>query len=119
VGFKEGGRIPGYGGGDRIPVLAEAGEYIIKKEAVKNLGINTLNALNRMDIASLVNKLSDNRIQKFQEGGLVKGQGEQVSVNLLMDGKNFAMKSSKDTASEFVRNIKRLNIVHSRRNSPY
>jgi len=30
-----GGPIPGYGGGDIIPVLAEGGEYIVRKEAAR------------------------------------------------------------------------------------
>jgi hypothetical protein len=29
--FAQGGKLPGYGGGDRIPVMAEAGEYVVNK----------------------------------------------------------------------------------------
>jgi len=44
---QEGGAVPGYGGGDRIPGLLEPGEFVIRKEAVRSLGTNMLNALNR------------------------------------------------------------------------
>jgi len=33
--YQSGGPIPGYGGGDIIPVLAEGGEYIVRKEAAR------------------------------------------------------------------------------------
>lgn len=33
------GLLPGYGGGDRRKVLAEDGEYIVRKEAVKQVGL--------------------------------------------------------------------------------
>jgi hypothetical protein len=30
---SKGVKLPGYGGGDRVPVMAEAGEYIVNKES--------------------------------------------------------------------------------------
>jgi hypothetical protein len=33
IGFANGGLIPGYGGGDRIPALLEAGEYVVNKQS--------------------------------------------------------------------------------------
>jgi hypothetical protein len=44
---QHGGFLPGYGGGDQIPLMAEAGEYVLRKEAVRALGTDFLNALNR------------------------------------------------------------------------
>ena len=41
-----GGAIGGYGGGDRIPALLEQGEYVMRKEAVQQVGVNNLNAIN-------------------------------------------------------------------------
>ena len=32
LGYAQGGKIPGYGGGDKIPALLEAGEYVVRKE---------------------------------------------------------------------------------------
>jgi len=34
-GYQKGGHILGYGGGDRVPAMLEAGEYVIRKEAVR------------------------------------------------------------------------------------
>ena len=54
-----GGIIPGYGGGDRHPILAESGEGIIRKEAVRKYGDAFILALNNM------------ALPKFQDGGIV------------------------------------------------
>lgn len=51
AGMARGGFFPGYGGGDRIPVLAEAGEFFHKKEAVRHYGTAFMNALNRLSIS--------------------------------------------------------------------
>lgn len=40
------GLLSGYGGGDRRKALLEDGEFIIRKEAVKKLGVDTLYAIN-------------------------------------------------------------------------
>ena len=45
---QEGGRIGGsYGGGDRIPILAEEGEFMIRKEAVSFWGMGVMDFINR------------------------------------------------------------------------
>ncbi len=48
-----GGRLPGYGGGDRIPALLEAGEYIIRKEAVNRFGAGIFHALNNLRLPEM------------------------------------------------------------------
>ena len=40
------GKLPGYGGGDKIRALLEAGEFIIRKEAVQKLGVPFMYAVN-------------------------------------------------------------------------
>ena len=35
-GYQIGGRVFGYGGGDKIPALLEGGEFIIRKEVAKD-----------------------------------------------------------------------------------
>ena len=127
-GYQSGGIIraqrgqflPGYGGGDRVPVLAEAGEFVLRKEAVKNLGLSTVAAINRMDISALIKGLSSQKVQKFQEGGIVQEQGrESVNVNLLLDGKTRTMTADKETANAFLNDIRTLNIIHGRGKRPY
>jgi len=51
--FASGGRLAGYGGGDRIPALLEAGEYIIRKEAVSRFGAGIFHALNNLRLPAL------------------------------------------------------------------
>ncbi len=58
-GYKTGGKLPGYGGGDRNPVLAEDGEWFIRKEAARKYGDSFLSAINSMSLP------------KFQNGGIV------------------------------------------------
>lgn len=66
-----GGKLSGYGGGDRIPALLEAGEYIIRKEAVAKFG------------AGLFHKLNSLNLPKFATGGSVGGGGgDTISVDL-------------------------------------
>ncbi|UZR30793.1 tape measure protein [Methylococcus mesophilus] len=47
-GYRRGGWIKGYGGGDRIPALLEEGEFVLRKEAVRKLGLDKLYALNNL-----------------------------------------------------------------------
>ena len=71
--FASGGKLSGYGGGDRIPALLEAGEFIIRKEAVARLG------------AGLFSRLNSLHLPKFATGGPVMagvgGSGGSVTVN--------------------------------------
>jgi len=53
VGLARGGRLPGFGGGDRISALLEAGEYVINKFAVRKYGSGLFHALNQMSLPSL------------------------------------------------------------------
>jgi len=57
----------GYGGGDRIPILGEAGEFMLRKEAVRAGGKDTASAFNRGDWGKVVSNLS----KKLQLGGPV------------------------------------------------
>ena len=45
-----GGHFPGFGGGDRRHVIAEDGEFMIRKESVRKYGISLFHALNSMKI---------------------------------------------------------------------
>jgi len=56
-GLATGGRLPGYGGGDRRLLLGEDGEWMINKHAVRKYGDAFMNSLNNMSFP------------KFQTGG--------------------------------------------------
>lgn len=61
-GFNEGGPIAsGYGGGDKYPLLGEAGEFVIRKEAVKALG-----GIPAMEVLNNAHKMP-----KYATGGMV------------------------------------------------
>lgn len=61
VGRNNGGIIPGFGNTDSVPAMLTPGEFVIRKEAVNRLGINTLQQLNSGRV-------------KFAEGGLVSSK---------------------------------------------
>lgn len=55
-GFASGGFVPGSGSGDTTPAMLTPGEYVINKKSAKAIGYSTLN-----------------RINKYANGGIVKG----------------------------------------------
>jgi len=81
-----GGRIPGFGGDDKVPAMLERGEYIINKRSTRqNLGL--LRAINRGN--GSLSRMS--RIPHFAEGGIVHMQGggpvgAKAPVNITLPG---------------------------------
>lgn len=75
--FAAGGHIPGFGSGDKVPIMAEPGEYVIRKAAAAKIGMSTLNKLNHAE--------------KFANGGVVKGYADGGDIK---DGLDF--RSDKD-----------------------
>ncbi|MBF0629175.1 MAG: hypothetical protein HQL91_13235 [Magnetococcales bacterium] len=65
AGFARGGFLPGWGGGDKIRALLEAGEFVLNRHAVRLYGLDRLYAMNRM-------KLNPADIPRFVQGGLVR-----------------------------------------------
>ena len=66
--MKDGGAVikaqagrffPGFGGGDKIPILGEAGEYMLNKFAVRSASPETADAFNRQDWRTVVSNLTD------------------------------------------------------------
>lgn len=90
-GMASGGQVgTGYGGGDRIPIMGEAGEVMIRKEAVKKYGLATMLMINRgqiKDTGSLAMLMADIEKQRgrtnFSTGGPVVGTGKKDEVNLV------------------------------------
>jgi len=89
VGFARGGRLPGYGGGDRIRALLEAGEFVIRKEAVSKYGAGLFHALNAMKadfpgmvkarLGGLISNISM-PVQKFAAGGMALPGGASETL---------------------------------------
>ncbi len=71
--LASGGRLPGYGGGDKIPLLGEGGEFMVRKESVQKYGVPLFEALNA---------------GKFGSGGMVgddNSQAYQAEFKMLLD----------------------------------
>ena len=119
-GFSTGVKLPGYGGGDKILARLEAGERVIKKEAVRNLeglGTRAMTALHKGDIKGLVDSLP-----AYQEGGKVappEGSGRTTTVNLNLGNKSFPMQTKDSVADDFAKEIKNINVVRGRKFNPY
>lgn len=117
---QTGKHFPGYGGGDKIPILGEAGEFMMRKEAVKGFGLAAAHAFNNRDLAGLLDSLNV-PVQRLKEGGSVQSPGpsETMKLELAIAGKSLNTTASKSEAGPFIKNLKRLNIIHSRGQRPY
>ncbi|MFT2016289.1 transglycosylase SLT domain-containing protein [Streptomyces sp. 796.1] len=72
LGFRSGGEIPGSGsGGDRVPIMAQAGEYVIRRSRVRELGTKTLDWLNGGSGKSALNHFGPQRRPGFFLGGAI------------------------------------------------
>lgn len=79
--LARGRKLPGFGGGDKVRALLEAGEWVIKKEAVKKYGSSLFEALNNMtfNIEDLLGgamkrmggMIAQPAVAKYQTGGEV------------------------------------------------
>jgi len=107
----EGGRLDGYGGGDKNLALLEDGEFIIRKEAVKRFGTDAMHKLNSMTV----------NLPKFQTGGSVGGANisslasannnsrNQTDINFQMpNGNSYALSSDTDIADNLAEEFRRL-----------
>ena len=112
--FARGGSLSGYGGGDIVDAKLEPGEYVIRKEAVRNVGVGVLHAMNNLklgasDILSSIKAKTGGylmpqvRIQApqfprlaYQTGGMVQNSSTQnlgslnLSINNQEIGKIYA-----------------------------
>lgn len=93
--FASGGLVPGHGNGDTVPARLTPGEYVIRKNAVKAIGLNTLQKIN-----------------KYARGGEVQhfNTGEGVENDITVKGNNYYYKNNKFEKSEL---FKKLNITNN------
>ena len=91
-----GGYLSGYGGGDRIHALLEAGEFILRKEAVRKLGLNNVFALNNLNIPKPSRSVDNMSIPSFSGGGYV---GSSNTININVPGsKSIQVSGSRESA---------------------
>lgn len=100
AGFAGGGRIPGWGGGDRIRALLERGEFVVRKEAVKRYGAGLFQALNNLRLP----------VPRFAAGGLVGGNMAATDlgrVELAIGGKAYPVFGDRSVVEELKGAIQR------------
>lgn len=51
--LKRGGKLPGYGGGDKVSAMLEPGEFIVRKESVRHFGADFFESLNSLKLPDL------------------------------------------------------------------
>jgi hypothetical protein len=91
-----GGFIPGYGGGDRVHALLEQGEFILRKEAVRKLGLNNVFSLNNLNIPKPARSVDKMSIPSFSGGGYV---GSSNTININVPGsKSIQVSGSRESA---------------------
>jgi TP901 family phage tail tape measure protein len=59
--FASGGFVPGSGDRDTVPAMLTPGEFVIRKKAVKSIGLNRLHSMNKF--------ASGGKVPKFADGG--------------------------------------------------
>ena len=102
IQLRNGGKLPGYGGGDRNLALLEDGEFVIRKEAVKAFGADLFSALNSLKLPKFATGGAVGQIS----GGVNKG-GEVVNVNInFPDGKSFSLYGDEEVVKALKRQSK-------------
>jgi len=78
---RTGGPIHGYGGGDRIRALLEPGEFVLRKEAVRAIGLDRLFEMNRQKRFPRSPRVRDRiGIPRMSTGGAVPGSPITINV---------------------------------------
>lgn len=92
LGLNQGGYLPGYGGGDKIPALLEAGEFVIPKEVVASFGPQFFELLR-----------TTGKLPGFKSGGAVGGgSGGAVNVNYNIGGDNLSISELRQFTKDLV-----------------
>lgn len=121
------GKLGGYGGGDKIKSLLEAGEFVIRKEAVSKYGAGLFHALNSMTadfpamikarVGGLISDLSMPAapIRRFAGGGPVS-QGDFDSfgrVDIGVGRQSFPVLARQNVANELKSALSREKLLRS------
>jgi hypothetical protein len=76
---KKGGKIPGRGRGDKVPIMAEPGEHMMTRAASKLVGHDRLDGINAAAARLEENtKYSDATPKGYQDGGEIKDLAKQA-----------------------------------------
>lgn len=106
INSATGGFIRGYGGGDRIHAMLEQGEFVLRKEAVRKLGLNNVWNLNNLNIPRSTPSVDRLSIPSFSGGGYV---GSSNTINIHVPGnKPIQVSGSREQATALVNLLTRV-----------
>jgi len=74
------GKLPGYGGGDIVNAKLEPGEFVLRKEAVKNIGVDALRQWNNLNSSAM--KSLNPQSGSTKTDSLFTGQLHTVNLNI-------------------------------------
>jgi hypothetical protein len=103
------GALGGYGGGDRIRALLEAGEFVVRKEAVRRYGAGLFEALNNLRLS--LPRLPVPELPRLQQawagGGMVgaPSSARTVNLNLNIGGQTYPVISDEAVAGALERHL--------------
>lgn len=125
-GWSEGGKLPGYGGGDIVDARLEPGEFVVRKEAVKRYGVGFLAALNNLALnlpETFKRYLKGNFGNKpnyalgYAQGGLV-GRSESITLRLQVGDAELpvtvAGKNPKQMVKDFTKELTKVRMTRVR-----
>lgn len=115
-----GGILAGYGGGDRIPAMLEAGEGVIRKEAVRHYGQSFINLVNSMQyrISELPGQLSRQVARvtmpiQMQTGGIVPSFPDMGIVKLQVGPQLFPVIAQPDVIKELTEALEKEKLLRN------
>jgi len=113
-----GGWLPGYGGGDRIRILAEAGEFINRKESVSYYSKELFDLLNSCAIPRelIYEALKGAKPKGYAAGGMVehRGAAETFTLALQFGGGDYPLRvlmQSRDVFKRFMDRYEKENLL--------
>jgi hypothetical protein len=97
-----GGPISGYGGGDKVRALLEPGEFVLRKEAVKAIGLGKLLEMNRHRRIPRAPRVRDSiAVPRMAAGGPVLGS--PIVINLPGGNSVRGLSGSRDAAAQLAK----------------
>lgn len=91
-GFSGGGQVSGSGSGDRVSARLEPGEFVVRKSAVAQVGLDFMHMLNQGAVRAFAGggSVSINPAPlKIASGGATAKGGDRASIHLTIDGRTF------------------------------
>ena len=103
------GKLPGYGGGDIVNARLEPGEFVMRKEAVQNIGVNALRQWNNLN-SSAQKSLNPNISSKSSDSVF---SGQLHTINLNIGGQDNIVYAPTDSLSNLTTSLRRARMMRA------